>query len=294
MSRSPESPAISVTIERPCLYLVGTPIGNLEDVTLRALSVLRQVDVVLAEDTRNSKKLLDRYGLSPPLEAFHQHNEAQRARDVATRLFESRLAAALISDAGTPLISDPGYLLVQACHAQDVPVRYIPGASAILGALTLSGLPCDRFTFEGFLPARHAARIACLEKLDAETRTMVFFEAPHRVRAALADLRDVFGGERRAAVVRELTKLHETVYRGSLEEVLRAVAEDQNASRGEIVLVVGGADAAPRADELPRRILKGLLRHVSRRDAVEIAAEVTGGSRNSLYAMALEMSPSDE
>lgn len=276
------------------MYLVGTPIGNLEDVTFRALSVLRQVDFVLAEDTRNSRKLFDRYGLNTSLEAFHQHNEAQRADQLAIRLSENCLAAALISDAGTPLISDPGYPLVQACHAYNVPVRYIPGASAILGALTLSGLPCERFAFEGFLPVRHGARSARLEKLGTETRTMVFFEAPHRIRAALSDMRDVLGGERRVAVVRELTKLHETVYRGTLTDVIRIIEGDRNASRGEIVVVIEGAVSTSLADDLPQRLLARLLRHLSRRDAVEIAADVFGGSRNALYALALEMSPQED
>lgn len=271
------------------MYLVGTPIGNLGDITLRALAILQQVDIVLAEDTRTSLKLLDRYGISRTLESLHQQNEVVRARAIGERLREKKLAAAIISDAGTPLISDPGYPLVQVCYEAGVPVRYVPGASALLGALTISGMPCERFAFEGFLPARQGARVARLNELRLEARTVVCFEAPHRIRETLADMCAVFGAERPVAVVRELTKLHETVYRGTLGEVADAVGKDANATRGELVIVVAADERQSRDVELPRKLLAALSARLSQRDAVELVSEATGYPRNQLYALALEL-----
>jgi 16S rRNA (cytidine1402-2'-O)-methyltransferase len=289
MFNLPGYPATSVTIERPCLYLVATPIGNLGDITLRALRILEQVDVILAEDTRTSIKLLDRYGISKPLEALHQQNETLRAAQVVARINEGPSALALISDAGTPLVSDPGYLLARACHSHKIPVRYVPGASAVLGALVVSGLPCDRFAFEGFLPPRQAARCARLMDLKDEPRTLIYFEAPHRIRETLADMQEVLGAQRAVCVVRELTKLHETTYRGSVAEVLIAVAGDINASRGEIVIVVAPEEHATREAAVPTKLLKSLLTRVSQKDAVEAVNEATGYPRNLLYALALEL-----
>ena len=285
----PGYPAASVTIERPCLYLVATPIGNLGDITLRALRILEQVDAILAEDTRTSVRLLDRYAINRPLEALHQQNETLRAAQIVERLSEGPEALALISDAGTPLVSDPGYIIARACHSHGIPVRYVPGASAVLGALVVSGLPCDRFTFEGFLPPRQAARCTRLAELKDEPRTLICFEAPHRVRETLADMQDVLGSRREVCVVRELTKLYETTYRGSVAEVLDAVAADENASRGEIVIVVGPDEHATHNAEVPTKLLKSLLTRVSQKDAVEAVTEATGYPRNLLYALALEL-----
>ena len=289
MTNLPDYPAASVAIERPCLYLVATPIGNLGDITLRALRILEQVDLVLAEDTRTSLKLLDRFGLHRPLESLHQQNEVQRTASLTQRLRDGPSAMALISDAGTPLVSDPGFLLVQACHLAGIPVRYIPGASAVLGALTVSGLPCDRFAFEGFLPNRQAARRTRLEALEHAPHTLVFFEAPHRIRETVSDMCLVFGEARAACVVRELTKLHETLYRGSLREIATALDGDINATRGEIAIVVGpDTDSSPDA-VLATRLLKTLLPRLSHRDAVEAVSEATSYPRNLIYALALEM-----
>lgn len=271
------------------MYLVGTPIGNLGDVTLRALATLQQVDLILAEDTRTSLKLLDRYGINRPLESLHQHNEASRAESLAARMATRAMAVALVSDAGTPLVSDPGYLLVSACQAAAIPVRFVPGASAVLGALSVSGLPCERFAFEGFLPPRQAARVARLREIAQESRTLVFFEAPHRILATLADMQMVLGAERAVAVARELTKLHETLYRGTLAEVLTAMQADSNAERGEIAIVLAPAIDRPQSTELPRKLLALLLTRLSQRDAVEIVGEVTGHPRNQLYELALAL-----
>lgn len=289
MSNTPGFVAASVTIERPCLYLVGTPIGNLGDVTLRALATLQQVDCVLAEDTRTSLRLLDRYAINRPIESLHQHNEAVRVQSLIERIATNALAVALVSDAGTPLVSDPGYLLVKACQAAAIPVRYVPGPSAVLGALTVSGLPCERFVFEGFLPARQGARLARLQELQGEMRTLVVFEAPHRILATLTDMLAVLSATREIAVVRELTKLHETLYRGTLVEVLATMQADPNAVRGEIAIVVGAGTAPESSAELPAKLLSALLPRLSQRDALEVVGEVTGYPRNQLYEMALQL-----
>lgn len=277
---------VSVAIERPGLYLVATPIGNLGDISLRALALLRTVDLILAEDTRTSLRLLDRYTIRKPLEALHQHNEVARAEALVTRIQQDTLAVALVSDAGTPLLCDPGFPLVRAALAAGLAVTALPGASALLCALTVSGLPAERFVFEGFLPPKSAARRAALETLTREPRTLVFHESAHRISATLDDLLAVMGPMRQLAIARELTKLHETVYRGSIAEVHARMAADPHATRGEFVVVLGGADEAPDA-ELPSRLLAALRGRLSARDAVEVVHEVTGYSRNQLYRMSL-------
>ena len=281
-----EESAVSVAIERPCLYLVATPIGNLGDISLRALQVLRGVDLILAEDTRTSLRLLDRYTIRKPLEAFHQHNESARAEALVLRMREEMLALALVSDAGTPLLSDPGFPLVRAVLAAGLPVRAVPGASALLAALSMSGLPCDRFAFEGFLPARPAARRTALEALAGDARTLVFYESTHRILATLADIESVMGEERPLVVAREITKLHETVYRGTVSEVRTRMTADPHACRGELVMVLGGASAQA-DDGLALRMLAALRGKLSARDAVEVVHACTGYPRNKLYAQAL-------
>ena len=281
-----EEAAVSVAIARPGLYLVATPIGNLGDISLRALALLRAVDLILAEDTRTSLRLLDRYSIRKPLEALHQHNEGARAEALVTRIQQDNLAVALISDAGTPLLSDPDFPLVRAALAAGLMVTALPGASALLCALTLSGLPAERFVFEGFLPPKTAARRAALEALVHEPRTMVFHESAHRIAATLDDLLAVMGPTRQLAIARELTKLHETVYRGSIAEVHARMAADPHATRGEFVVVLEGADEVPDA-ELPSRLLAALRGRLSARDAVEVVHEVTGYPRNQLYKMSL-------
>ena len=278
----------SLTIERPCLYLVATPIGNLADIGNRALAVLKQVDIVLAEDTRRSVRLLEHYAIKRPLESFHDWNESARVEALITRLTIGSLAVALISDAGTPLISDPGFRLVRAAHEANILIRAIPGPSAILAALTSAGLPTDRFLFEGFLPNRKGARRAHLATLRDEVRTMIFFEAPHRVHETLGDLLAEFGPEREICVARELTKHYETLYRGSLTDVNARVVADPNGNRGEFVIVLGGS-ATPIAEASTLKLLRILLKRMSQRDAIETATEISGLGRNELYALALTL-----
>ena len=225
------------------LYLVPTPVGNLEDITLRALRVLKSVDLVLAEDTRTSGVLLKHYDINVPLVSHHKFNEHQTAETFAARL-EAGEQMALISDAGTPAISDPGFLLVRAAIARGVEVQCLPGATAFVPALVASGLPCDRFCFEGFLPQKKG-RNSKLESLVQETRTLIFYESPHRVVRTLAQFIDVFGAERRCSACREISKLHEESVRGTLAEVLAHFEQEE--PRGEFVLVVEGAPATDEA-----------------------------------------------
>lgn len=229
------------------LYVVPTPIGNLEDITLRAIRVLGEVELVLAEDTRVSGQLLAHLGIDRPLRSFHAHNEHHVLQGVVDKL-KAGAVLALVSDAGTPGISDPGFLLVRACLEAGVPVETLPGPTAFVPALVSSGLPCDRFVFEGFLPVKKGRRTR-LQLLAAEHRTIVLYESPHRTERTLRELAEVLGGERRAAVARELSKLHEEVRRGTLAELAAHFAA--TAARGEIVLCVAGVDdrRAPQGSE---------------------------------------------
>ena len=215
------------------LQVVATPIGNLADLSERARQALAEADVIAAEDTRHTGALLKAIGLATPLLSLHEHNESQRVPALLARLAEGERVA-LVSDAGTPLLSDPGYELVRAAIAAGFEVSVVPGPSAITAALAVAGLPTDRFCFEGFLPARERERRAALEALAHERRTLVFFEAPHRIAAALADTAAVLGAEREAVVVRELTKAHETIYRGTLRDLAARAATEANFARGEI------------------------------------------------------------
>ncbi len=221
------------------LYLIPTPIGNLEDITLRALRMLEEVDLIACEDTRTSSKLLDHYNIKTPRTSYHDHNERQKAPVLIAKL-KAGTRIALITDAGSPGISDPGFYLVRACVAEQIPVEALPGATALIPALTLSGLPSDRFTFEGFLPVKKG-RQKRLGALATEHRTMVFYESPHRLVKTLEQLADHFGKDRPAAVVRELSKVFEDAQRGPLGELVLFFAE-QNKIRGELVIVVGGSE----------------------------------------------------
>jgi 16S rRNA (cytidine1402-2'-O)-methyltransferase len=220
------------------LYLVATPIGNLEDMTFRALRVLKEVDLVAAEDTRHSRKLFSHYGITTPLTSYFAHNESAKGERILAYLRQGK-SVALITDAGTPAISDPGFLLVRACREEGLPVTAIPGASAVIAGLSVAGLPTERFAFEGFLPPKTAARRKLFQSLAAEKRTLVFYEAPHRLVASLTDLVAGVGADREVAVVRELTKVHEEVFRGSAGQALAHF--QQGRVRGEIVLLVGPA-----------------------------------------------------
>jgi len=276
---------------RGTLFVVATPIGNLGDLTPRAAEVLRRADLVLAEDTRRTGQLLAACGIERPrgsLESLHEHNERERVPRIVERLLGGA-EVALVSDAGTPLVSDPGLALVSAAAQAGIEVVAVPGPSALVAALSVAGLPTDRFVFEGFLPARTAARRQRLQELVAEPRTLVFYEAPHRLRGTLEDLRERFGADRPAVVARELTKKFETVYRGSLGELAARAAGDPALARGEIVVLVRGADeAASAASGLSaEQLLRLLLAELPPSQAAKLAAQITGLPRKELYERAL-------
>lgn len=272
------------------LYVVATPIGNLGDISARAREVLARVDLVAAEDTRHSGRLLRHLGLERPLLALHEHNERERMQAVLDRLRAGQ-EVALVSDAGTPLISDPGFPLVRACHAEGIPVSPVPGPSALIAALSVSGLATDRFVFHGFLPRRAAARRELLAGLAGETATLVFYESSHRIADSLEDLCQTLGAGREAALCRELTKLHETVRSAPLGELLAWVGSDPDQRRGEFVLVVAGAPQAEGEDgaELDRVLAALLEAGVSLRQAAAAAARLAGVKRNQAYRRALEL-----
>ncbi|MDX1498547.1 MAG: 16S rRNA (cytidine(1402)-2'-O)-methyltransferase [Woeseiaceae bacterium] len=270
------------------LFIVATPIGNLDDLSPRAREALGAVDLIAAEDTRRTGRLLSHFGVKTPQFALHEHNENAACDKLLGRLGAGE-SVALVSDAGTPLISDPGYRLVRAAHEQGIAVVTIPGPSAVTAALSAAGLPTDRFCFEGFLPARQAARRARLAELAGETRTMVFFEAVHRIRACVDDLAEIMGAKREAFLARELTKLHEQCVRGSLGELAAGLASGAIPGKGEFVLVVAGAagGAGPGVDI--DRLLGDLAAQLPAREAARIAARATGLGRNALYRRLLEL-----
>ncbi len=277
----------------PGLHIVATPIGNLKDVSFRALGTLAAADAVFAEDTRVSRKLLAHYGITTPLVAYHEHNAAEMRPKIIARLKEGQ-ALALISDAGTPLVSDPGYKLVEAVLAEGFAVVPVPGPSAVLAALVAAGLPTDRFFFEGFLPSKSTARRERLSELSSIPATLVFFESPHRLVEMLHDAQDILG-DRLAAVARELTKLYETIRRGTLSTLF---AEYESASRpkGEIVVLIGAATDTTsdnqKGADLDER-LKLHLTHLSVKDAVAVAVEETGLPRRQVYARAVSLAKGD-
>ncbi|HKV96340.1 MAG TPA: 16S rRNA (cytidine(1402)-2'-O)-methyltransferase [Gammaproteobacteria bacterium] len=272
------------------LYVVATPIGNLEDLSPRAQRVMAEVQLIAAEDTRHTRALLAHFGLRTPLLPLHDHNETECTPRVLARLLAGE-SVALVSDAGTPLISDPGFTLVRAARAAGVTVSPIPGPSALIAALSVSGLPTDRFAFEGFLPARAAARRARLTELAAEARTLVFYEAVHRLRDSLTDMAQTLGAERDAVVARELTKLHETVSSGTLMELATQLAAEAEAPKGEAVVLVAASVPAQSgtSDIEAERVLRILLEELPIKQAVDIAARISGVRRNPLYAKALEI-----
>jgi 16S rRNA (cytidine1402-2'-O)-methyltransferase len=271
---------------RGTLYVVATPIGHLDDCSPRAQAVLKRVAVVAAEDTRHSAALFARFGIETRRLALHEHNEREATERVLERLARGE-DVALISDAGTPLISDPGYRVVGAARAAGYAVSPVPGPSALIAALSVAGLPTDRFVFEGFLPAKPGARRERLDALVAEPRTLVFYEAKHRIVETLADLAAVFGGQRRAVLARELTKVHETVLDGTLEALHARVTADADQQLGEFVLVVAGSDTDEEARVLAagERVLRLLLPELAPSRAVKLAAAISGAPRNALYAL---------
>lgn len=271
------------------LYVVATPIGNLEDISARALRVLREVSLIAAEDTRHSMRLLQHFGIETPLAACHEHNEREEGGRFLARL-QAGDDVALVSDAGTPLISDPGFHLVRQARAQGVRIVPVPGACALVAALSAAGLPSDRFVFEGFLPSRVLARRSRLEQLREEPRTLIFYEAPHRLLECLADLTDIFGAGRLALLARELTKTFETLKGLPLKELHDWVGADANQQRGECVLVVEGwrPPELEGLDAEVQRVLALLLAELPLKRAVALAADITGVRKNLLYQWALE------
>ena len=265
------------------LFVVATPIGNLGDLSPRALETLKTVAAICAEDTRHTRQLLAHFGVDKPLVALHEHNEGDAAGPLVARLLAGE-SLALVSDAGTPLVSDPGFRLVRAAREAGIAVSPVPGASALVTALSVAGLPSDRFIFEGFLPAKANARRERLAALASEPRTLIFYESAHRIEEALADAVAAFGAERRAVVARELTKLFETVLDGSLADLVQRVRADPNQRKGEFVLLVHGAgeDADAKVIE-GRRLYAKLSEHLPPSTAAKVAAEWSGAPRKALY-----------
>lgn len=277
-----------MTVESGALYVVATPIGNLEDISARALRILREVNAIAAEDTRHTGQLLAHFEISTPLFSLHEHNEHARLAQVMVRLRE-RQSLALVSDAGTPLISDPGFPLVRELRQQGLKVIPIPGPSSILAALSVAGLPTDRFVFEGFLPAKSAARRERLQTLVWEDRTLVFLESSHRIAETLSDMAEVLGAQRPAVIARELTKRFEDVYGAPLVELIDWLGADPHRSWGEFVVLVQGAPVVTNEVDTPetRRLLTALLEELPMGRAVAVAVKATGLKRKTLYELAL-------
>jgi 16S rRNA (cytidine1402-2'-O)-methyltransferase len=283
---SPEPIDATNSAAAGCLYLVGTPIGNLEDITLRALRILKEVDQIACEDTRHTQKLLSHYEIHKPLVSYHEHNELTRAPELVVSL-EQGARIALVSDAGMPLVSDPGHRLVTLCLRHHIPVVPIPGPSALLASLSASGLPNEEFLFVGFLPARSGERRRALERLRIEDRTIILYEAPHRLAECIADAREVLGN-RSACIAREVTKLHEEFLRGKLSELSTFL--DERPARGEITLLIGPeapADARTHANStqsLADRV-EELIRQakLDRKEALKLAAKERGLTRRAAY-----------
>ena len=271
------------------LYVVATPIGNLADLTERAVQVLNGVDLIACEDTRHTLKLLQHLGIRKPLISVHDHNERDRIDQVVGHL-EAGRSIALVSDAGTPLISDPGYPLVNALRGRDYAVVPVPGASALVTALSAAGLPTDRFIFEGFLPHKSGARRERLDELRNEARTLVYYESRHRILDTLADMQEIFGADRHSCIARELTKTFESYYSGTLEQVSEIVAADDNHQKGEFVVMVAGNPAPEPSSAVDiERLFKLLLVELPPKKAAAVIAELTGENKKCLYQKALEI-----
>ena len=273
------------------LYVVATPIGNLGDLSPRAQAVLRGVDRICAEDTRTSGSLLAHFGIQRPLSALHEHNEDRAVADVLAQLREGR-AVAVISDAGTPLISDPGFVLVRAAREAGIPVIAVPGPCAAIAALSLAGLPSDAFCFAGFLPHKQSARRERLRELGGLPQTLIFYESSHRIAETLDDLVAELGPERRVCLAREITKRFEQSVLLPASELVAWLAADSNRGRGEFVLVIEGAPAASAGKTEQLRLLRVLLKELSPAKAARVAAELTGARKNELYALAMELGSS--
>lgn len=270
------------------LLVVATPIGNLDDLTPRAAQALAKVDLIAAEDTRHTGRLLMHIGCKTRLLALHDHNEERVAEQVIARL-QSGDTVALVSDAGTPLVSDPGFRLVHMAREKGITVTPIPGASALTAALSVAGIATDRFCFEGFLPAKKAARRERLRQLQIEPRTLLFYESVHRIGACIDDMTSVLGADRRAFIARELTKLHEQCCYATLGELSAQLADGEIVRKGEFVIVVSGESAPPDSSLEIDRLLRALAARLSAKDAAQVASEATGLKRNPLYARLLAL-----
>ena len=277
------------------LFIVATPIGNLKDISQRALETMQHVALIAAEDTRHSGKLMQHYGITTPLLALHEHNELHQAPKLVQRMQEGS-DIALVSDAGTPLVSDPGLNLVRLAREAGIQVVPVPGASAAITALSVAGLPSDRFCFEGFLSAKSGARERSLQSLATETRSLIFYEAPHRIVASCIAMRDVFGAERRAVIARELTKRFETVHGAPLGELCEWLQSDENQQKGEFVIIVHGAEAEDphELDEKSRHLIEILLGELPLKQAVSLAVKISGLKKNAIYQYAVSLKSADD
>jgi 16S rRNA (cytidine1402-2'-O)-methyltransferase len=270
------------------LHIVATPIGNLEDITLRAIRILKEADIIAAEDTRHTRHLLERYQIDTQLTSYHDHNKEEKAPILVARMLEGKNVA-LVSDAGTPGISDPGYFLINLAIDQHIPIIPIPGATAAIAALSVSGMPTDRFIFEGFLPSKHLARRKRLQELSKEERTLIFYEAPHKIIRAVSDMVEALGN-RRAVITRELTKIHEETIRGTLSECLKRLQE--GSIKGEFTVIVHGATKEPMKQGIDMaEFLKNLMLHrgLTKKEAIATAAEELGVPKKDVYKESLKM-----
>ncbi|PXY96101.1 16S rRNA (cytidine(1402)-2'-O)-methyltransferase [Frischella perrara] len=282
-----------ISIKPSTLYIVATPIGNLGDITLRAIETLKNVDLIAAEDTRHSGLLLQHFAIEGRLYPLHDHNEQQKTEALIEKL-KSGLSIALISDAGTPLINDPGYHLVKACYQNQITVVPVPGACAAITALSVSGLPTDRFCYEGFLPAKSKARIDLLTQLKQEPRTVVFYESTHRILDSLQDMLDVYGPEKIVVLAKELTKSWETIIHSPLKDLIEWLKADDNRRKGEFVLIVEGYDKVNEQEIDPDaiKLLNRLQQEIPLKKAAGIVAEIYGLKKNQLYQLGLEQKTS--
>ena len=274
------------------LYIVAIPVGNLEDITLRAIRTLKETDLIAAEDTRHTQKLLNRYDIDTPLTSYHDHNKGEKAPVLIAKMLDGK-SVALVSDAGTPGISDPGYVLINLAVDQKIPVVPIPGPAAAIAALSISGLPTDSFVFEGFLPSKQTARRKRLEELTTEKRTMVFYEAPHRIINTIEDMAGVFG-DRKTVVTRELTKIHEEAIRGNLASVLDHL--NKGSFKGEFTIIVHGATDKPADQNIDtKEYLRNLMLHrgLTKKEAIATAAEELGLPKKEVYKAGLSISGSE-
>jgi len=280
-----------VSIIKGALYIVATPIGNLEDLSPRAKTVLENVDLIVAEDTRHSKPMLNQFGIETKVRAYHDHNERSQT-PVLIKQLQTGMSIALISDAGTPLICDPGYHLLLAAHAERIKVIPVPGPSALISALSVAGFSSEKFVFEGYLPARKMARQQRLQQLKDETRTLVFYEAPHRILASIEDAIICYGGKRQAVIAKEITKQHENIQRGTLPELLDWLHSDKDLSKGEFVVVIQGNKTSQFDTQEASRILKILLADHSVKQAARLTSEIMQGNRNDIYKLAMDLQAS--